>query len=91
MSYGIAANIRAVSGFRSASSNLVGADPNLDKSNPATISATDPRRSTGSEDPNRAISDSTAIGSTPRARKSRKASVPRRLDSASPCGPVNRE
>ena len=49
------------------------------------------RSSTGSEDPSRAISDNSAIGCTPAARRSRSDRVPRRFDSASPCGPVSSE
>jgi small GTP-binding protein len=51
----------------------------------------DPTTSTGLEDPSRAIKLSSAMGSTPCARKSRSDSVPKRFDRASPCGPVSSE
>mmetsp|Transcript_27238 Transcript_27238/g.49864 ORF Transcript_27238/g.49864 Transcript_27238/m.49864 type:complete len:218 (-) Transcript_27238:1223-1876(-) len=82
---------RPVSGNKSASSNLVGAEPKCPISKPSINSAISARNSTGSDEPNRAIRLSKAIGCTPRSRKSRRAKVPRRFDSASPCGPVSSE
>jgi hypothetical protein len=70
---------------------LVGAAPKRVMSKPATSSSTEPRSSTGSDEPSRAIRLRSAIGSTPCARRSRSDSVPRRFDSASPCGPVRSE
>ena len=81
----------AVSGFRSSTSNLVGAAPNWPMSNPSVSVARSVRSSTGCDEPSRAISDSSAIGSIPAARRSRSASVPSRFDNASPCGPVSSE
>ena len=80
-----------VSGNRPCSSNLVGAAPNRLMSNPSTNSSIDPRSSTGSDDPSRAIWLNSAIGSTPCSRKSRNANTPSRFDNASPCGPVSNE
>ena len=88
---GCACRCFAVSGNRSCSSNFVGAAPKRVMSKPAISSSMLARSSTGSDDPSRAISDSNAMGSMPWARRSLIDRAPRRLDSASPCGPVSSE
>jgi hypothetical protein len=47
-----------------------------DRSNPSINSSSDPRSSTGCDEPSRAIRLRSAMGSTPAARRSRKDSVP---------------
>ena len=78
-------------GKRSSLSSLVGAAPKLSTSKPAIRSSIEAATSTGLDEPRRAIRDKSAMGSTPRSRRSRKASTPRRFDSSSPCGPVRSE
>ena len=60
------------------------ADPKWLRSKPSTNSSMLARNSIGCEEPSRAMCDNRAKGSTPRSRRSRRARVPRRLDSASP-------
>ena len=81
----------AVKGIKSASSNFVGAAPNLSKSNSEIISSIEALNSTGSDDPSLAKWLRSAIGCTPASLISLKASEPNRLDSPSPFGPISRE
>ena len=60
-------------------------------SKPSIRSCIDVASSTGFDDPSRAISDKQRHRLHPRARRSRRMSVPRRLDNSSPFGPVSSE